>query len=72
MKADFGGSIGFILEHLLVFCVLAAFTFLLCLGRFRAWNRRAERLRREPQPPPTAPVASPEVWPPPPNVPGRP
>jgi len=51
---------------ILIFGVLG-FVWLLLLRW--AWNRRAERLNREPSLPQSALAVAPGVWPPPPNVP---
>ncbi len=58
--------IGFIWEQIIVGLILFSFAVLLDLGKLRAWNRRANRLRLNPVVFNPQPHASHGVWPPPP------
>lgn len=59
--------IGFVWEQFVVALLLFAFAFLLNEGTLRAWNRRAERLRMNPDIIASESVLTSDVWPPPPT-----
>ena len=52
----------------LLFVIYSISNFIIWSPMSWAWNRRAERLSREPIPAEPALTAAPNVWPPPPNV----
>lgn len=64
-----------LLDTVLAAAITIAFAFLFRFPFFYFWNRRAKRLRAqpdEPAPPVVSVVADPTVWPPPPNFTQRP